>query len=254
MSNMSSITSRINREADFQARRERFSATEFAASAPAIDPAAPLAAPPRLTRSNVLAGAVPPAERTATERARRPAVDRIREYGITVVPQLLQTPGYARARFAAESSAGWHPLRVAAEVDARMVRQTILTTVPSPEYEVLVDESLLIRRCGPPGVRRQQLGRLVAIAGLPTVTVRVLPYDARIEAFHLPTSAFSLHRFTRGSEVVLVETEVRVVRFTGADEVARYQLLYDRIWSAAFGVEESIDLLINARDDPAEDP
>src|SRR5438067_1233416 len=64
------------------------------------------------------------------------------------------------------------------ELAARMCRQRRLRSAANPlELVTVVDESALHRPVGGPDVLRTQLEQIVVLAGLDTVTLRVLPSD-----------------------------------------------------------------------------
>ncbi len=91
------------------------------------------------------------------------------------VPGLLQTGDYARAVIAAMN-------RDHAEgaleqlVRTRMGRQSILSRVGGPSVSVIVDEMVLRRPIGEPGVMRGQLQHLLNMAERPHIDIRVVPF------------------------------------------------------------------------------
>lgn len=180
---------------------------------------------------------------------------RIREFQLSHVPGLLQTRGYAAARFASRPLVGLPPVDTGAAADARLARQRVLTRDPPTAYDALLDESVLARRCGSPGVRDEQLGHLAEVAELPGVTLRVLPLDAHVAGGYLPGCSFSLYRFADpvDPEIAVVETETSDLHVTETDDVTRYKLVFDRLWEAALPAEDSAKLLTAARADPAEE-
>jgi transcriptional regulator with XRE-family HTH domain len=101
----------------------------------------------------------------------------IRDFGIGVVPGLLQAPDYARAIVRA-TLPGLAPEAVEQRVQGRMTRQQLLFRDDGPRFEAVVDESVLYRVVGSPTVMRVQLERLLKLSDLPSVTLRVIPYEA----------------------------------------------------------------------------
>jgi transcriptional regulator with XRE-family HTH domain len=91
------------------------------------------------------------------------------------VPGLLQTGDYATAvmrdcsREFAEGAAE-HMVR------ARMGRQVVLSRFNGPTLDVIVDEMVLRRPVGEPGVMHGQLQHLLNMASRPRITVRVVPF------------------------------------------------------------------------------
>jgi hypothetical protein len=100
-----------------------------------------------------------------------------RLYGPGIMPGLLQTPGYARAVVQA-AVPKWVPEVVEQRVQGRMTRQQLLFSANAPRFEAVVDESVLHRVVGSPAIMKAQLEQLLELSELPSVTLRVIPYDA----------------------------------------------------------------------------
>ena len=101
----------------------------------------------------------------------------ISDYGLGIMPGLLQTPDYARAVVRA-AVPRWVPDEVERRVQGRIARQQRLFSEHPPQFEAVVDESVLHRVVGSPAIMRAQLERLLELSDLPNVTLRVIPYDA----------------------------------------------------------------------------
>jgi transcriptional regulator with XRE-family HTH domain len=101
----------------------------------------------------------------------------ISDYGLAIVPGLLQTPEYARAIV----SAGV-PTRESRIIDervrVRIARQQLLSSHDGPGFEAVLDESVLHRVVASPAVMLAQLRQLLEMSQLPNVTIRVVPYAA----------------------------------------------------------------------------
>ncbi|MGH3322688.1 MAG: helix-turn-helix domain-containing protein [Streptosporangiaceae bacterium] len=168
----------------------------------------------------------------------------IREYHQLVVPGLVQTPEYTRTRVTSALDV-YGNLDVGAEVDARQSRQALLADDDPPRYEAVIDEAALRRRVAPAEVMRGQLRRLVEAAGLPNVTLRVLPFDARVADYYVPHTSFLFFRFADPDdpEVVLLETLTSDVQLADEDDIARYRLVFDWLRAAALPPDESIAFL-----------
>src|SRR5579863_10069163 len=105
------------------------------------------------------------------------AATSISDYGLSVVPGLLQTADYARTVVEA-AVPKWVPEVVEQRVEGRMTRQQLLIRENAPHFEAVVDESVLHRTVGSPAIMRAQLERLLELSELPSVTLQVIPYDA----------------------------------------------------------------------------
>jgi transcriptional regulator with XRE-family HTH domain len=103
----------------------------------------------------------------------------ISDYGLALVPGLLQTPDYARA--VVRAAVPTRTPGIAEErVQVRMTRQRLLSTTTAPSFDAILDESVLHRVVGNPAVMLAQLRRLLEMSQLPTVSIRVVPYDAGV--------------------------------------------------------------------------
>lgn len=103
----------------------------------------------------------------------------ISDYGLAVVPGLLQTPDYARELVRAGG-----PALTARDVDkrvqTRIIRQDRLLSGSIPRFAAVLDESVLHRVVGNAAIMRAQLRRLLELSRLPNVTIRVVPFDAGV--------------------------------------------------------------------------
>ncbi|MEW1723298.1 helix-turn-helix transcriptional regulator [Streptomyces sp. NPDC093109] len=93
----------------------------------------------------------------------------------SVVPGLLQTPGYARAMTRAALD-GLPAATVDALVEVRLARQAVLRATTPLRLHAVLDEAVLRREVGGPEVMREQLQRLAELARLPHVCLQVLPF------------------------------------------------------------------------------
>ncbi len=128
----------------------------------------------------------------------------ISDYGLGIMPGLLQTPDYARAVVRA-AVPRWVPEVVEQRVGGRIARQQLLFSEHPPQFEAVVDESVLHRVVGSPAIMRAQLNRLLELSELPSVTLRVIPYEAG--ALPAGNNKFIILRFALPtvSDVVFIE-------------------------------------------------
>jgi transcriptional regulator with XRE-family HTH domain len=103
----------------------------------------------------------------------------LRTFEHSLVPGLLQTDDYARGILTKQPSATDD--KVAEFLAARLARQAALTRKsPAPPLMwAVLDEGVLHREVSGPEVMYNQLKSLVIAAGLPNVTIQVLPYSIR---------------------------------------------------------------------------
>ena len=102
----------------------------------------------------------------------------LRTFEHSFIPGLLQTQDYARA--VVSTKAGATEADIEADVSDRIARQWILTRndPPSPRLWALIDEGALYRPVAAAPVMRDQLEHVIAMSGLPNVTIQVVPYSA----------------------------------------------------------------------------
>lgn len=173
----------------------------------------------------------------------------IREFQMTFLPGLLQTPEFAQARADSERLGGPVNFSSAKAVDARAGRQRMLRRPGGPSYEVIIDEVAVRRMAAPAEVVSAQLYHLAAtVNGSPQINVQVLPVHAAIDGYNLPRSAFSLYTFADPGDptIVTVDTVTNDLVLTDDADVKRYEGLYRRLREAALPIEESLELLVEA--------
>jgi hypothetical protein len=96
-------------------------------------------------------------------------------YETCLVPGLFQTEDYARAVIKGLLPR-IRPDVLQERVDTRLKRQELLFRDAPPRYWTVLDESVLHRHIGDPGVMRAQLERIVELSELPHVVVQVVPF------------------------------------------------------------------------------
>ncbi|MFC0504607.1 helix-turn-helix domain-containing protein [Micromonospora costi] len=187
-------------------------------------------------------------ERQRTYAELEAGAARIVEYQPAVVPGLLQTPAYARLRITA--GAALDPeVDVDAEVRARAVRQEVLRRANPPRYTALLTEAA----CDPGGIPtevwREQVRHLVALTGLPNVTLRLLPRGAAPGGPH-PLTPYSCYAFPDPADprTVMLEAVTTDVRLATAADVDRYERLTEALLGAALSAEETVTVLARGID------
>jgi transcriptional regulator with XRE-family HTH domain len=166
----------------------------------------------------------------------------IRAYEPQVVPGLLQTGGYAQAITQAS-----FPGAAAEETDrrvaVRLARQELLIRPSAPRYWVVLDETVLRRPVGSPEIMRAQYAHLIKAAGMPNVTIQVIPYSA---GWHPALyGMFNIFRFPDQQLPDIVYSE----GLTGAsyldkpEETARYTQALDQMCAQAAPPEHTITIL-----------
>jgi hypothetical protein len=156
-----------------------------------------------------------------------------------MLPGLVQTAAYARELLALHGgpmTAGASEDEIEALVSERIRRQEILYQ-PGKQIQLVIGETALH---DPPGAIETlvgQLDRLVAMAGLASVDLAVLPVGTRMPV--LPLSSFAAH----DKQLVFVETMTGEQRLDQPDEVAVYVKAFELLRNAAATGPEAVALI-----------
>ncbi|MFF7870307.1 helix-turn-helix domain-containing protein [Streptomyces qaidamensis] len=160
----------------------------------------------------------------------------------TVVPGLLQTPEYARAvtRAAVE---GLPEDRLDTLVEVRLARQDVLRADPPLRLSAVLDEAVLRREVGGPGVMARQLERLVEAARLPQVRLQVLPFAA---GAHIGvTGPFVIFSFSSTSDldVVVLDHLTSSLYLERKEDLQAYTEAFNALQIHALSPEDSLDFI-----------
>lgn len=163
-------------------------------------------------------------------------------YEPLVIPGLLQTGDYAQAVIAACNGE-----LTQSEVDnlvrTRMSRQAILSRFGGPTLDVIIDESVLTRPVGEPGVMNGQLHHLMNMASRPRINLRVVPFTVGAQAglegaimiLDFADQPTLVHVETRGAAGLLEETAV----------VQSAKIAWQELRSMAMSPDESARFIAN---------
>jgi hypothetical protein len=170
-----------------------------------------------------------------TQEARRPLYERTRLFRVycsTVMPGFLQTPAYARALMSAITAFQGTPDDVEDAVAARMSRNRILNA-SNHRFAMVVEESVLRYRLGDPEVMAGQLGHVLGLMSLPSVSLGVIPFSATERPM------WTLEAFTVFDDArVHVELLSAQVTVTVPGEVILYLRAFDKLAElAVYGPE-----------------
>jgi transcriptional regulator with XRE-family HTH domain len=170
----------------------------------------------------------------------------IRAYEPHYVPGLLQTEDYARAVLRAGSPHLPAP-DIERSVALRLERQTLLTRPDAPVLWVCVDETVLRRPIGGPGVMRAQLDQLVETCSWPNIRLQVMPFAAGPHpAMYGP---FHIFRFQVRElpDVVFTESLVGAAYLDDRDDVSAFLEALDRMCAQAAPVDSTAAILDGVR-------
>ncbi|MFH9493213.1 helix-turn-helix domain-containing protein [Streptomyces halstedii] len=165
----------------------------------------------------------------------------LRVYCSNVVPGLLQTPAYATALLTEIAGFRQSPNDVAEAVTARMGRARFLRE-GDHRFAFLVEESVLRYRMGDAATMAGQLGHLLAVMSLPSVSLGVVPLDAQRGMWPLET--FSVYDTDRAQ----VELLTAAVTVTSPSEVDQYLRAFARVGRLAVHGADARSLITAAID------
>jgi len=152
----------------------------------------------------------------------------IRAYEIQFVPGLLQTEEYARA-----VALLGHPSPLAEDIERRvglrMARQAVLSRPAPPHLWAVLDEAVLRRPVGRPGVMRGQLKHLLESAERSNVTVQVIPFQVGGHA--AAGGPFSILRFAEPDlpDIVYLEQLTSALYLDKRETVDHYLAVMERL-------------------------
>jgi len=156
------------------------------------------------------------------------AASTIRGYEVQFVPGLLQTEDYARAVISL-GHGGAPDTEIDHRVSLRMKRQRLLHRPDAPKLWAVIDEAALRRPIGGIATMRAQLRYLIDIAGLPGVTVVMMPFSAGGHA--AAGGPISILRFAEDEipDVVYLEQLSSAVYVDKQAEIDRYWDVMNRV-------------------------
>jgi transcriptional regulator with XRE-family HTH domain len=170
----------------------------------------------------------------------------IKDYDSAVVPGLLQTQDYIRARHEG-TMPRLEPNEIERRVEVALTRQQ---EVLAPEHPLrfwsILDEAALHRVVGGPTVMAAQLERLIEATREPKITIQVIPYEA---GYHPALdSIFSILEFAGDvPSVVYVEGLVGSIYLERREDLDRYQQVFNRLSEIALSSDDSIALMRKVR-------
>ncbi len=159
---------------------------------------------------------------------------RLGKFQPALIPGLLQTAEYARELLHLPCV----PVVIDADEDeitrlvaVRMERQQVLYDPGKRVQIVLLEAALRTRLCSAPTLLGQ-LDRLLAVIGLPTLELGIIPFDVRVPVF--PLSGFSVY----DQDLVVIETVIGETQLSDPVEVEQYSRLFELLREAAsYGTE-----------------
>ncbi|MEU1124819.1 helix-turn-helix transcriptional regulator [Streptomyces sp. NPDC005899] len=155
-------------------------------------------------------------------------------FAVSVLPGLLQTPGYARELLVA---GGIKEPELTQQVDARMGRRELLAGDTAPDFRTILSESVLRTPMRVAAEWQRQLEHLLEVADRSNVTVHVLPQNAGLHGLMGADVWYLL--LPQGQTVAYTENGYRGELIEESGPVVRLQRTYDAVRDLALSPGES---------------
>jgi len=155
----------------------------------------------------------------------------------SVVHGLLHTSEYARANHE-NSMPKLDPEQIEMHIEAKLIRQRILTQADPPSFSVVLDEAALHRLVGGRQVMAVQMAKILEMSILPNVVVQVLPFERGAHpAMESNFTILQLPDPTPG--VVYVEGLIGSTYLDRPGELKRYHEIFRKLQSIALSPEDT---------------
>ena len=168
----------------------------------------------------------------------------LRVFEATIIPGLLQTAEYARARLTEAARAH----KVANDVDeavrARLRRQEVLYRSDKRLHFVVAEAALRLRLC-PDEAMLGQLERLVALTALRNVKLGIIGFEADCAVW--PRHGFWIY----DDDLVTVETYSAELNLAQPQEIEVYRAAFDQLAAVASYGSEARAIILRVIDDVA---
>ncbi|MFE9833930.1 helix-turn-helix domain-containing protein [Streptomyces sp. NPDC005551] len=170
-------------------------------------------------------------------------------FAVSVLPGLLQTPGYAREVLAAGGLKG---KELEQQVEARMGRRELLEGEDAPRFRTILSEAVLRTPLRDVREWREQLEYLGDVAERPDLTVQVLLQSAGLHGL-LGVDVWCL-LLPDGRTVAYTENGYRGELIEEAGPVVRLQNTYDAVRDLALTPVESRKFILRMLEEATCDP
>lgn len=166
---------------------------------------------------------------------------RIGEFQPSMMSGLVQTAEYANEALhipSGPAAFGASEDDIQAVVATRMQRQHVLYDPSKRVQVVMLESALRVRLCSDTTLAGQ-LDRLLALVGLPSVELTIVPTDAPLPVFPMGFRVYD-------NDLVIVESISGERRVEDADNVATYVKLFDLLREAGVTGQEAASLIRGA--------
>ncbi|MHC5902493.1 helix-turn-helix domain-containing protein [Streptomyces sp. S6] len=167
---------------------------------------------------------------------------RVEAFASMYLPGWLQIPEYAAAMIH-----GLEPWRSSEEVEhyvgLRMERQKVLEKENPPQVMCILDEGVVRRPVGGPGVMSKQLAHLLTLATRPHVTIQVVPFEQAVYGGLHGSFRTIINDDATTLDVVEISTWSKSLYMQDAADVEVHRKLFDEIRAAALSSRHTADLI-----------
>ena len=170
-------------------------------------------------------------------------------FAVSVLPGLLQTPGYAREMLAA---GGLEGKELEQQVDARMGRRELLVGKDAPPFRTILSEAVLRTPLRDEAEWRRQLEYVAEVAERPNVTVHVLLQSAGLHGLVSADMWYLL--LPEGRTVAYTENGYRGELIEESGPVVSLQKAYDAVRDLALSPAESRKFILQMLEEVTCDP
>ncbi|SDE97564.1 helix-turn-helix domain-containing protein [Streptomyces griseoaurantiacus] len=170
-------------------------------------------------------------------------------FAVSVLPGLLQTPGYAREVLAA---GGLRGKELEQQVEARTGRRELLESEDAPPFRTILSEAVLRTPLRDGTEWRNQLEHLLTITERPSVTAHVLLQSAGLHGLMSADMWYLL--LPEGRTVVYTENGYQGELIEEANPVVRLQKTYDAVRDLALPPAESRKFILRILEEAPCDP
>ncbi|MFI6289387.1 Scr1 family TA system antitoxin-like transcriptional regulator [Streptomyces sp. NPDC051018] len=164
----------------------------------------------------------------------------IQEFSGQLVPGLVQTEAYARALFRTFNPKVT-PEQAEDLLTARMSRQAVLSGENPPDLNVIIDEGVLHRLLGGPGVVREQLAHLASLTETPNSLLQIFPFE--LGGYSLMGGSMATFTLDNGSQFVWEESISTGRLLDDQDTVTARLRAYDRLRAYALSPTDSAAMI-----------
>lgn len=170
---------------------------------------------------------------------------RLHSFQVANLPGLFQTEEYIRATFAT-GVPDLPPSELEARVSHRMQRRALLDRDAAPPFEAIIHEAALRMRFGSRSTARAQLAHMLELSERPTITVRVVTFDA--DAFSgIAYPMLYLTGPVPQLDTVHLDATHGGVFLDAASHLANYRTLFGKAERASLGLTDSRDFIHRVR-------